>query len=90
MNLPFIPFYHCVNISSFYLHKQLLPEHGKTCPQFMNIENVDKEKVTTRKLLDLESCRILDFHSEYYIPKIEKLAFRLPHVYILGKKSLLR
>ena len=63
------------------MHKYLFPEHGKSCPSCMNIEG----KVTTRKSLVLKSCRILDFHSEYYIPAIGKLDFHLPHVYILGK-----
>ena len=51
----------------------------------MNLENVEKGKVTKRKSLVLKSCSILDFHSECYIPAIEKLDFCLPHVYILGK-----
>ena len=28
---------------------------------------------------------ISDFHTSFYIPAIHKLAFRLPHVRILGK-----
>ena len=55
----------------------------------MNLENVDKLKVTTQKSLVLKSCRILDFHSEYYISKIKILDFYLPHVYILGKNNCL-
>ena len=51
----------------------------------MNLENVKKGKVTTRKILVLKSCSILDLHSEYYIPDIEKLNFHLTHVYILGE-----
>ena len=27
---------------------------------------------------------ISDFHTSFYIPAIQKLAFRLPHVHILG------
>ena len=49
-------------------------------------KNVEKGKVTTPKSIVLKSCRILDFHSEYYIPEIEKLTFYLPHVNILEKK----
>ena len=82
---PFINFHHCKNISSCSFHKQLLPEHGKTCPSFMNIEHFDKGKVTKRKIIALKSFSIGDFHSEYYIPEIEKLVFHLPHVYIIGK-----
>ena len=51
----------------------------------MNIENFDKVKVITRKILVLKSFRILDFCYESYIPEIEKLAFHLPHIKILGK-----
>ena len=28
---------------------------------------------------------IYDFHSSFYIPVMQKLAFHLPHVHILGK-----
>ena len=84
VDLQFIRFNHYENISSCSLHKQLLPDHGKTCPFCTNTENVEKEKVTTWKILVLSSCSILDFHSEYYIPEIKILAFHLPHVYILG------
>ena len=51
----------------------------------MNIENIEKVKVTTRKIPVLKSCSILDFRSEYYIPEIEILAFHLPYDYIFGK-----
>ena len=27
---------------------------------------------------------IVDFHQDFYIPEIQKLAFHLPHVHILG------
>ena len=30
---------------------------------------------------------IYDFHTIFYIPSIQKLAFRLPHVLILGKNN---
>ena len=41
-NLPFISFHHYENIISCYLHKQLFPDHGKTCPSCMNREDVAK------------------------------------------------
>ena len=53
----------------------------------MDIENVEKGKVTTQKILVIKSCSILDLHSEYGIPGIENFPFRLPHVYILGKNK---
>ena len=83
--LSFIHFHHYKDIISCYSHKHLLPEHVKTCPPCTNLENVKKGKFTTRKSLVLKSWSILDLHSEYYIPKIKKKAFHLPHDYILGK-----
>ena len=59
VNLPFICFHPCKNITSCYLHAQILPDNGKTCPLCMNLE---KEKITTQKSHVLKSCRILDFH----------------------------
>ena len=51
MDLPLISSHHYENISFCYFHKQILPEHGKTCPSCTNLENFDKGKVTTRKSL---------------------------------------
>ena len=65
VNLPFNNFHHYKNIISCYYHKQIFPEHGKTCTLCMNIENPEKGKSTTRKSTLLKSCSILDFHSEY-------------------------
>ena len=78
-------FHHYKNIISCSLHKQLLPDNVKTCPLWMNLESSEKIKVTTHKSLVVKPYIILDFHSEYYIPKTDILAFHLPHVYILGK-----
>ena len=68
VDLPFIYFCFYQNIISCPLHKNILPEHGKTCPSCMNLEIFDKVKVTTRKILVLKSCNNVDFNSEYYIP----------------------
>ena len=54
VDLPFIYFYRYENIRSFYLHKQILPEHDKTFPLCMNPENVEKRKVTTQESLVLK------------------------------------
>ena len=51
VNLTYIWFCHYKNISSCYLHKHLLPEHGNTCPSFMNIEDLETGKDTTWKVL---------------------------------------
>ena len=63
VNIPFIRFHHYKNIRYFSLRKQIFPDHGKTCPSCMNLENFEKGNVTTRKLLVLKSCSILDFYS---------------------------
>ena len=58
-----------------------------TPPLCINMEIFDKGKFTTQNILVLKPCIILDFNSDYYIPEIGKLAFNLPHVYILGKNN---
>ena len=46
----------------------------------MNLENI-----YTRKELVMMETKISDFLTSFYIPAIQKLAFHLPHVRILGK-----
>ena len=41
-------------------------------------------KIYTRKELVMMKTTMSNFHTSYYIPAIQKLAFRLPHVRILG------
>ena len=41
-------------------------------------------KIYTRKELVMMEAKISDFHTSFYIPAIQKLAFHLPHVRILG------
>ena len=41
-------------------------------------------KIYTRKELVMMETTISDFHTSFYIPAIQKLAFHLPHVHILG------
>ena len=40
--------------------------------------------IYTRKELVIMETKISDFHTTFYIPAIQKLAFNLPHVCILG------
>ena len=42
-------------------------------------------KVYTRKELVIMETKFSDFHTSFYIPATQKLAFHLPHVRILGK-----
>ena len=41
-------------------------------------------KIYTRKEPVMTETTIYDFHTSFYIPAIQKLAFHLPHVRILG------
>ena len=41
-------------------------------------------KIYTRKELVIMETKITDLHTSFYIPAIQKLAFHLPHVHILG------
>ena len=50
----FVFFYHYKNISPFSLHKQLFPEHGKTCTSCMDLENTEELNVKTRKSVVLK------------------------------------
>ena len=42
------------------------------------------KKIYTIKELVMMETTISDFHTSFYIPAIQKLAFHLPHVRILG------
>ena len=42
-------------------------------------------KIYTRKEKVMMETKISYFHTSFYIPAIQKLAFHLPHVRILGK-----
>ena len=44
-------------------------------------------KIYTRKKLVMMETKISDFHTSLYIPAIQKLAFHLPHVCILGTNN---
>ena len=46
--------------------------------------NLEQSKGTKQNTLILKSWIILVFHSEWLIPVIEKLAFYLPNVHIIG------
>ena len=41
-------------------------------------------KIYTRKELVMMDTTVSDFHTSFYIPAIQKLAFHLPNVRILG------
>ena len=66
--------------------------HGRISLKDKNICYICKQeslpdkstKIYTRKELVMTETTISDFHTSFYIPAIQKLAFRLPHVRILG------
>ena len=41
-------------------------------------------KIYTRKELEMMETTIYNFHTSFYIPEIQKLAFHIPHVQIVG------
>ena len=67
-------------------------DHGKIPVKDKNICYMCKQesspdestKIYTRKELVIMETTIYDFHTSFYIPAIQKLAFHLPHVGILG------
>ena len=42
------------------------------------------QKIYTRKELVMTETTIYNFHTSFYIPTIQKLAFHIPHIKILG------
>ena len=62
------------------------PYHEKTtCLLYSTSPSSDRtSKVYTRKELVLIETPIIEFHEKFYIKKIQKLAFHLPHVCIRG------
>ena len=52
------------------------------CKQESSSDN--STKIYTRKDLVMMETTISDFHTSFYIPSIQKLAFHLPHVRILS------
>ena len=55
----------------------------KICP-----DTVTPAKLYTRKDIDMMETSIADFHTSFYIPAIQKLAFHLPHAHIIGTNHL--
>ena len=47
----------------------------------------ESTKIYTRRELVMMEKTIYDFHTSFYIPAIQKLAFHLPHVRILGANN---
>ena len=66
-------------------HGKIPLKYKKICNMCKQEHSPDKStKIYTRKELVMTETTISDFHTSFYIPSIQKLAFHLPHVRILG------
>ena len=71
-------------------HGRIQLKDKKICYMYKQESSTDKStKIYTRKELVMMETAIYDFHTIFYIPAIQKLAFHIPHVRILGTNSLL-
>ena len=67
------------------IHGRLSLKGKNTCYTCKQESSPDKStKIYTKKGLIMLETTIYDFHNSFYIPAIQKLAFHLPHVRILG------
>ena len=58
---------------------------NKICYMCKQESSLDEfRKIYTRKELEMMETTISDFRTSFYIPAIQKLAFHLPHVRIIG------
>ena len=89
-NAPTIKF-HIYKIATECTKHGILTKGVKTCeqctadPPSPSASARKRPKVRSRKHLTLMECAIGTFHTEYYLPSLEKLAYHRPHVKILGK-----
>ena len=72
-------------IGSFTIHGIISLKYKNICYMCKQESLTDKStKIYTRKELVMMETTIYDFHTSFYIPAINKLAFHMPHVRILG------
>ena len=66
-------------------HGIITLKNKKICYMYKQESSSDgPTKIYTRKEIVMVETTIYDFHTSFYIPAIQKLAFHLPHVRILG------
>ena len=84
--IPSVSFHIYHLISCCTKHGRLLFTDNKSCRkcQQHNVSGKSTE-LYTRKYLVMMETTISNFHTSFYIPEIQKLAFQIPHVQILGK-----
>ena len=72
-------------IARFSAHVRIPLKDKKMCYMCKQEYSSDKStKIYTRKYSVMMETAISDFHTSFYIPSIQNLAFHLPHVRILG------
>ena len=78
--------FHIYHITARFTAHSIIPlNEKKICYMCKQESSPDKStKIYTRKYLVIMETTIYDFHTSFYIPAIQKLAFHLPHVSILG------
>ena len=64
-----------------------IDENKICCLCFQYPDTVKLEKPYTRKELVTMETSIADFQKSFYIPEIQKLAFQLPHICIIGTNN---
>ena len=64
--------------------RRSLDENKICCWCLQDTASVSHVKLYTRKELVIMEKYISDFHTSFYVPEIQKLAFNLPHIRILG------
>ena len=73
-------------IVRFTRHDRLPLTDKKSCRMCQqDTASVPLTKIYTRKELVMTETAISNFHTSFYIPEIQKLAFYITHVQILGK-----
>ena len=81
---PYIRFHIYHIIGRCAIHGRILLRDKNICSMCKQEYSPDKStKIYTRKELVMMETTIYDFHTSFYIPSIQKLAFHLPHVRIL-------
>ena len=78
--------FHVYNLIVRYTkHVRLWLTNNKMCPKCQQYTALlQSTKIYTKKELVMMETTIYNFHTSFYIQAIQKLAFQIPHVQILG------
>ena len=84
---PYICFHNFVMITKCSIHGQL-KDNIETCDICESNDDIkSRGRISQRKEMILMKKPFLDFYNNYYIPMLEKYAYHLPHVILLGKNE---